>query len=370
MNKKKILLIHESLRGGGAEKVLIDILNNFDYNRYDIDFLLLQKDGVYLSQIPNQVRLLDFQIKKYPRFIKCALVRTRLYWPLLKKQLRSFFKNRHYVTVISFMESITAKCHSYLLNIGDRNISWIHTDMINNHYSKSYFPIPNSERDFYRKIDDIVFVSKEAKTQFSKLFNLDKGRVIYNLIDRNKIIEKSLLENPKKEKFTICNIGRLITVKRQDRIIEVAKLLKDKGYDIDFWIIGEGELRQKLLQQAKDLDVESNVHFLGFRNPYPYLRVADLFLLTSDAEGFPLVVSEALCLSKPIVSTAITGPIEQLGNGEYGRLTGFTSKEIADAIEDLIKNPNKLSKYSQKAKERGIKYFDVENTMNQIYEII
>lgn len=370
MHKKKILLIHESLRGGGAEKVLIDILNNFDYSRYDIDFLLLQKDGVYLSQIPHQVRLLDFEIKKYPRILKSVLVRSGLYWPIFKKQLRAFFKNKHYDTVLSFMESITAKCHSYLLNTGERNVSWIHTDMINNHYSKSYFPYPNSERNFYRKLDDVVFVSKEAKKQFTKLFNIDKGRVIYNLIDRDEIIEKSLLERPSKNKFTICSIGRLIPVKRLDRIIEVAKILKDKDFDIDFWIIGEGELRLELLQRAKDLGVESNIHLLGFRNPYPYLRIADLFLLTSDTEGFPLVVAEALCLSKPIVSTAITGPIEQLGNGEYGKLTGFSSKEIAGAIEALINNPAKLAKYAQKAEERGIKFFDVDNTMNQIYEIL
>lgn len=371
MTKKHILIIHSSLRGGGAEKVLIDILKNFDYNKYIVDLFLLSQSGVYLSQIPSQVNVLNFKIKQYPRRISSLLVRTNLYGWLLKKQVRRFFKGRQYDTIISFMEGVAAKCHSYMFDFAKRNITWVHIDLYQYHYSKIFFPWPNSEKAFYEKIDDVIFVSAAAKSQFKRSFGLDKGRVIYNLIDRKAIIAKASEIKLPKEKFTIINVGRLGPQKRQDRIIEVASIMRADGYDAEFWILGEGSLKEQLMTKAKDLGVESMIKFLGFStNPYSYIHTADIFLLTSDAEGFPLVVSEALCLSKPIVSTRITGPTEQLDNGKYGIMTGFNPREIADAIEKLQSNNELLEQYKVLAQKRAIELFDVEASMQQIYAAI
>lgn len=369
--KKKILIIHSSLNGGGAEKVLVDMLSHFDYTRYEIDLLLHVKEGVYINSLPNKVRLLDLHIRKFPIWSSGILVRTNLFGMYLKSKVRRYFANSHYDTIISFMEGPPSKCHSYLFDKADKHITWVHINLLKNHWSKVFFPLKDEEKKFYQRVGDIVFVSQDAMTNFEKLFGFQKGRVIYNLIDRNAIQKKAKEQVISTSKFTVCNVGRLVSQKRQDRIIKIASILKGKGCDVDFWILGQGTLETQLRNMAKEMQVEQMVHFLKFqKNPYAYIYAADVFLLTSDTEGFPLVVSEALCLNKPIISTQITGPTEQLDNGNYGILTSFDVHEMADWIIKLKDNPTLLAEYQRKAEQRSVEYFDVNRTMQQIYEVI
>lgn len=373
MKKKKILIIHSSLNGGGAEKVLIDILRNFDYNSYDVSLFLLSPVGTYMNEIPHQVHLVNGKLRKFPHCFMRIMVMTNIWGMSLRHDVRKIFADKYFDTIISFMEGQSAKCHSYLFDKGKKNISWVHTDLLSNHWSKLFFPIKGEEKRFYTNLTEIVFVSKMAQESFCKLFNLpsNEGKVIYNLIDRNDICSKANNEVLHKTKFTVCNVGRLTKLKRQDKIIKIAAILKEEGYDIDFWILGQGELENTLKEMCKKEGVENMVHFLGFkRNPYSYIKFSDVFLLTSDIEGFPLVVSEALCLGKPIVSTNITGPIEQLDNGKYGIITSRNVIEITNALKQLIDNPTLLKSYAQKAEYRGKTFFDVQQVMQQIYNIL
>ena len=136
-------------------------------------------------------------------------------------------------------------------------------------------------------------------------------------------------EKPKKRKFTIVAVGRLVEAKRFDRLINVCGMLKQNHYDVDTWIIGEGHLRNELEDQIKELHLQDNVFLLGFKNPpYAYMREADLFVSTSDVEGYPLVVCEAMTLGLPIVATKITGPMELLENNRYGLLVEKKEEDI------------------------------------------
>lgn len=373
MEKKKILIIHSALGGGGAEKVLIDILKNFDYTHYDVSLFLLVRKGIYINEVPNQVHFIQEQVKIFPRWCSRLMIKANIWGIYLKHAVRKIFFNSYFDTIISFMEGPAAKCHSYLFDKADKHISWVHIDLLKQHWSKLFFPLKGEEKNFYKKIDTIIFVSQSAQKSFCNLFNFPSniGNVIYNLIDRKSICAKAASEYHPKKKFTICNVGRLTKQKRQDRIIEIASLLKKDGYDVDFWILGKGELGDTLKEKSKVLNVESMIHFLGFqKNPYSYIKSSDLFLLTSDMEGFPLVVAEALCLGKPVVSTNITGPNEQLDNGKYGILTSFDTVGIANVLKQLIDNPALLKSYAEKAEYRGRTFFDVEQVMKQIYNTI
>lgn len=107
------------------------------------------------------------------------------------------FSREHYDTIVSFMESGPAKFHSYVLGRGKRNISWVHCDLLHNHYTTAFFPRLRSEKKFYAALNEVVFVSKDAKNSFSKLFQMDKGRVIYNIIDRLvKVMSPNAGESP------------------------------------------------------------------------------------------------------------------------------------------------------------------------------
>ena len=368
---KKILFILENMEGGGAEKVLVDILQNFDYNVYDVTLLLLRQKGVYLKRIPNSVHILSifddtysllFRLFRKYRMNKLTYLYQQF---LLKRQI----SNLRFFAIISFMEGYSVILHSYIMKLAIRNITWIHTDLKKNNWCLSYFNSFEQERTIYEKMDDIVFVSEAARQAFRDLFKINRGIVVYNLIDCLQIQKLAREKNIVKEKFTVCNVGRLICQKRQDRIIKVASIVRSKGYDMEFWILGTGPIESSLRKAAKENCVENIVLFKGFKeNPYPYIFSADVFLLTSESEGLPLVVAEALCLGKPIVSTRVTGPEELLAGGS-GILCDENVNEIAEKLIEIYNSRTLLDYYAEKARIRSL-VFDKNKTMQRIYDVI
>ncbi len=372
---KKILIIMQSLDGGGAEKVLIDILKYFNLDIYNVSICLLDKGGVYLKDIPKNIELLPYfhhsefymPVKKVSR--KLNLMNA--YYSMERFFFRKFIKIE-YDIVISFMEGQSLKYHSFIFDRCKKNISWVHINFNLNHWSSTFFKNHNEEELIYNLLSCIVFVSNDAKAEFNKLFKIThpSQKVIYNLIDRNNILNKSNKEDIEKHKFTICCVGRLYSQKRFDRAINVAKILKDKGFDFELWILGIGPLELDLKNQVKALGLTNFVKFWGFiKNPYPIMKKSDLYLMTSDTEGYPLVICEAICLGLPIVSTNITGVNEILDDGTYGVLTSFKETEIANILSELITNPIKLNNLSLLSQERA-RIFNPQNTMSEIYELL
>lgn len=268
------------------------------------------------------------------------------------------------------MEGPSAHYHSLLKGYALKNLTWIHTNFKMNHWSLKYWKNFDDEAKFYQSMDKVLCVSQGAKDVADRLFSLKgNSQVQYNLIDRDEICRRAQEKSVAKQKFTICNVGRLAEPKRQDRIIEVAKILKGKGLNVEFWILGVGPLESALKEQAHKAGVEDMVLFKGFQiNPYTYMNVADIFLLTSDTEGYPTVVCEALCLGKPIVSTNVTGVDELLADG-VGIVCSYDIKEIAESIEKLHIDPSLLKKYAHLSEKKGLR-FDKQTVMQQIYSLI
>lgn len=368
---KRILFIHQTLEAGGAEKVLIDILNNFNYLEYQVSLLIMNYKGVYCNQINTNCRL-NVLLKDYEQRLlgylrKCHMTKIVNYY--LRFKIRRLFKNQYYDTVISFMEGIPMLSHGYILDKADRHITWVHTDLVQNDWCKSVYSSQQQREDIYSRMHEVVVVSEGAKQSFIKLFPLLSPKVIVNLIDKPQIIEKSNASKYSFKKFTVCSIGRLCQSKRHDRIVEVADLCKQHKMDIDFIIIGKGPLHDYLQDLIQKKNVEDAVHLLGFKaNPYPYLAASDIFLITSDAEGYPLVVCEALCLGKPIVSTDVTGPHELLEDN-VGVLTELDSLAIFNAVRAIYLNQERRLFYSSQALQKS-RCFDVDTQMNAIYNLI
>ncbi len=369
---KNILIIQQNLQGGGAEKVLLDIINNFDYTKYNITLLLVDGQGIYINHINNQVKvysLLSTTEIKILGYLNKASLYLIIDW-YLKQKITKLLRKRHYDTIISFMEGISAKCHGFICKNAKKNISWVHIDLMLNNWCKNQFRSRREQRAIYDKMDQIITVSDGARIAFEKLFPGLKADVIYNIIDKQKIHEKAKQNTTYKPiHFTVCNVGRLAIQKRQDRIIEVAYLCKINNLDIDFIILGDGPQKKQLEQLIKERELEQNVHLLGFQtNPYPYISQSNAFLLTSDSEGFPLVICESLCLGKPIISTDITGPHELLEDGT-GILTSTNPVDIYDAIHKLYIDTELQTSYEEKSKAKSA-IFDIEKQMNEIYQII
>lgn len=376
--KKKILFIMPSLPGGGAEKVLIDILKNFDYRTYAVTLLLEFREGVYLNDVPGEVRVLSLHgqntiwFERLHRVLRAVRGYAIFHAMVYRRMLLRLLKGERFDTIVSFMEGAALKFHSYITGKAGRNLSWVHIDLKQKHWSLGFFRNAQDELAAYQKIDEIVFVSKDAEKHFSELYPLaeEKRTVIYNLIDRNTILSSSVSSPIVKTKFTICMVGRLNWQKRYDRALAVAKRLHDDGCDFELWILGEGNLESALKETAKAYGIEERVRFLGFKKPsYSYMREADLFLNTSEAEGYPLVICEALCLGLAIVATGISGASEILAGSEYGLLTGESEEDIYRGVKLMMGDETLRNHYREKARQRAA-MFDVPATMEQIYKIL
>ena len=175
------------------------------------------------------------------------------------------------------------------------------------------FKNKNDEINTYKKFDKIVCVSNIVKEQFVKKFNFDKNKVIvkHNVINKNKIIELSNKKNDfikPKDIFTIMSVGRLNAQKAYDRLLRIGNKLINEGYKINVIIIGEGTHYNKLNDYIKRHNLVEKIKLLGFKsNPYPYIKQADLFVCSSITEGLSTVVSEAIILGVPIVTTKCAG---------------------------------------------------------------
>ena len=376
---KSLLFLMPSLPGAGAEKVLIEILRHIDYTQYNVSLFLEYREGVYLQDVPDKVSIIALHGPNNLWFQRLhrRLVERGWYAPfhelVYRRMFLSLLRGKRYDTIISFMEGSAVKFHSYIFDKGKRNISWVHIDFQQKHWSLDFFRDAEDERQCYEKMDKIVFVSNDAKTGFDSLFHLsaEKYAVHYNIIDADRIRRLSqMCTAEQKNRFTICMLGRLNTQKRHDRAISVAKTLKELGYDFELWIIGDGELREKLENQIIEAGLQDVVKLKGFINPpYSMLAQADIFLNTSEAEGFSLVVAEAFCLGIPVVSTNVSGPRELLGDSEYGILTSQEEKDIASAVRTMMDKPLLRKHYSVMSITRS-QMFNVDASMSAFYKLL
>ena len=347
LKKKKILFIITGLVGGGAEKALMNLLGVIDKNAYDINLLVIFADRVGYEKISNVNVYTLFPAAKNILYKLAKHLYINLGVDCLIRYITCKRIPRKYDTIVSFLEGDSLLYHSFLCNNASVNVSWVHTDFVENHWSKRHF-VENDEYKAYVSLDKLVFVSDYAKKQFAKVFDLPdkvKQYVCANVINVDEIMAKSLEPiNIIKNKFTICSVGRLEEVKGYDMVINAAKILKERNIDADFWILGTGSQEKQLKEQLRQSQCEDMVHFLGYKdNPYPYMRLADVYLSSSYAEGLPLVLCEAQCLRKYIIATKTIGALQLLKAGNNCRLIDISAIAIADAVEEWITNNNCVS---------------------------
>ena len=369
-----------SMPVGGAEKVLVDIFDNIDFNEYNVDLLLYNNEGEMLSRISENVNI----------YYVFGPSKTNLLYRLKYKflyifHLISWWENRHlkkvkisqYDCIVSFCQGAAHKLHTFLLKNAPLHVSWIHSDLSLENWGKLFFDKSIKKQECaYNKMDRLVFVSKGAKDAFNRTFKINNNvdqRVIYNIVDVNKIrsLATDFTITKPHNKFLFLNSGRLVSPKKQIRLVEAARILKEKGYIFEIWILGEGPLRGEIQARISKYDLDNFVRLLGVKgNPYPYYKIADAFVLSSSQEGFSLVVCEAMSLGVPIVSTHVVGPTEILGEDSlYGLLVGESDEEIAGGLIKMMDSRSLRHNYSLKAIERS-KLLDKSIAMSEIYKVL
>ena len=139
---------------------------------------------------------------------------------------------------------------------------------------------------------------------------------------------------------------------------------------VRFKWVGDGELREKMEVLRDEMGLQDTVEFTGFiKNPFPHIKTADLMMVTSDFEGFCLVICEAMCLGVPVISTRTAGPTEIIGNNEYGILTDISAEALFDALKRWVNNPSERKAVAKKALARPDAY-SVDKTINELYNLI
>lgn len=369
MKKLKILFFIPHLMHGGAEKVLVNLVNNLDKSKYDITLQVLFDVGVNKKYLKEDIKYKYVFKKLFRGSSKIFKLFTPefLYKSLIKDE---------YDIVISYLEGTSARIISGC-PYDSKKISWIHIEMNDEDKFSVGFRNFKESQKLYSKFDEIICVSNTVKNEFLKTSKLNNKniRVLYNTNETDDILEKSK-EDVKditfnKDIINVCSVGKIIGTKGYDRLARIHKKLMDENLKHNIYILGIGDDQKKIEKYLNNNNLEDSFIFIGYKdNPYKYVAKCDLYVCSSYREGFSTAVTESLIVGTPVISTLCSGAQELLGyNGEYGLVVENSEEGIYEGLKKLLSDKDLLNLYKSKAKERG-KRFNKENTIMDVENLL
>lgn len=375
---KKVLFILPSLSLGGLERVQVTIANALVYRGYDVTVKVLENVLDLKDELDCRVHLVYKPYKPHKIMSRIPYIRHRFYddgmWETRatpKSLYKYYIGDEKYDVEIGFFRGLSIKIISGSNNKFSKKLAWVHSDFKHCGGVTNNFKSIKETKNAYSKYDKIICVSQQAKDSFNEIIGLpDKTVTIYNMLPIKKILSaaKEPVET-KKNRFTILSVGHLTKAKGYDRLLSAVKRLNNDGFNFDLWLAGYGEEEQMLKEFAKENNL-NNVKFLSYqKNPYKYMKAADLYVCSSRYEGFNLTVAEALFLETPVMSTDCTGPSEILAGGEYGMLVDNSEDGLYNGICGILNDKSLLDTYREKAILRK-PFFDGETIIQQIEDLL
>ncbi|MDP4088143.1 MAG: glycosyltransferase [Bacillota bacterium] len=384
--KKKILFVVWSFSaGGGAEKILANIVNGMDKNKYDIDVLELVDFGVKREPVNESVRILQPLMKirmdrKLSEKLRLKFYEFALnYYPAIAR--RAAIKD-NYDVEISF-NYLFPSFITTLSGSRTKKVAWVHgsiqdldyKNITDSRQKRRQRYLHNKQKKAFEKSDKIVAISSKTYNSIVDIYPESKDKIvkIHNGFNFNEIYEGSNERvdlGINKDVPVILGVGRLDKGKNFGLLIRAARLLKEEGLDFKVLILGEGDERQYLEKLIAEFKLEDSVQLKGFiNNPYPYFKNATLFCMTSTAEGFPTVIAEAMVLGCPFVSTAVAGAEELAEDGKCGLVEDWNENRIAKSIKEIILNKKKREDMSGNCIDK-IAEFTVENQVAKLQQLL
>lgn len=383
MEKKRILFINGHLNTGGVEKSLVDVLKHLDYDRYDVELLLLEDLGDYAPELPQQVHVRLQCLKNtygtvLDSLLRCVrqrdsfCFRMRLIFLLMKffGQRRIGLAqtlltgNQHYDCVIGFRPGICTQIAAFAVDANKRITWWHHGEI-------------NVDRSGYLEsagaCDQIAVVSEACRKMLAGAFPTlgNKMTVVPNMLDVDTIRQKAEAFQPYggDSGLHIVTLCRLSPEKHIENAIFAAQKLKEAGVAFRWHMVGDGSIESDLRKAAVNANVEDVFLFEGNQpNPYPYLKNADLFVHPSYVESQGLVVLEAMALGVPCVVTKSLGPCEFIEDGVNGILTEQNPESLTEKVLEMLTN-RELYEHIR-ANTRCPEQFAPENVMRKIEELL
>lgn len=363
---KVLFLIHD-LGQGGAEKVLVNLVNHMDKSKFDITVTALFGGGVNEQFLASHIKYKTV----FPKSIPGNSHLMKLFTP---KQLHKLFIKEKYDIEISYLEGPSARIISGCDDSGTKLVSWIHVEQHEMFKLASSFRNQKEAVLCYEKFDETVCVSEFVKNDFCNIVNFKKNcRVLYNTVESDKIIILSKEDGVKLDDRVIqlVAVGSLKKSKGYERLLKIIKRLSDNHYSVHLNVLGIGPMQQDLENYVKEYNLQNKVTFWGYKtNPYKYVAKCDLFVCASYAEGFSTAATEALIVGTPVCTVEVSGMKEMLGeNNEYGLVVENDDEALYQGIKKLITDKELLNHYKQKAIERG-KEFSTEKTVKAVEEML
>ena len=368
MKKKKILIVSHAMEIGGVEKALLGLLENIDTKEYQVDLFLLRHEGELLKYIPDNINVLP-EIPAYSVLarsmkdtVKEGHVCLTLARLLGKHKAKVFDKKNKYThssvaieyshkytkrfmpdiqpdiqydLAISFLtphyfvtEKVNAKC----------KMSWIHTD-----YSMVQVDI-KSELKMWEAYDYIVSISDDVTRSFLRTFpTLENKIIVIENILPKKLIDKQAREHVSEifesDYINLLSIGRFSDAKNFDNVPDICRRILEKGIKVKWYLIGYGGDEVLIRKKITEAGMQNYVILLGKKeNPYPYIRMCDIYVQPSRYEGKCVAVREAQMLGKPVIITNYATSGSQLENGVDGVIVPMENGYCADHIAEIIKS--------------------------------
>lgn len=349
---KKILFVIDSLNCGGAEKSLLSLISLLDAKKYEKHLWILHRGGVLEKMVPK-----DVVIEQEPSYNRWERLKKRFGHLLFYFRWRYLNKKHHhhaellwrtsgryfkglddsYDIAVAYQQGVPTYIVATKIK-ARKKLAWINVDIKSAGYNILY------NDPFYNKMNWIVCVSEllESIMQNNMPQFTSRIRRVYDIV--NPDVVRSLAQEPLPDKIkdktkgrlVITTVARMAEQKNYPLALETALLLRQRGLDFVWFLVGDGPLLGYIRGMIKEKQLTDCVRALGLRiNPYPYIQAADIYVQTSSFEGFGLTIAEAKMLCKPIVSTDFEVVYNQLQNGVNGLISPQDPKSLANAIITL-----------------------------------
>ena len=387
--KKKVIFHSGSLRMGGLERVLVEVLQNIDLDKFEIKLLIeddLPKENIFEKDIPKEIEityLISENILHKTQKLRAnkknilskigynIMMQVERY--IRNKNLMNFLKENQAEVLVDFDNGLNKDIHKIK---GMKKIAWLHNSIPKLKKKKSKIERFGKRLNNY---DTIVAICDDMKEETEKIYPFLKGRVkrIYNPFNFERIkklsIDDSNLSIKEKEVLKenyIVAVSRLDNVQKDyPTLLKAFRKLKDEGFDKKLYIIGDGPDKGEIRNQIEELKLEEDVKLLGQqKNPYIWMKNADLFVHSSKYEGFGLVLVEAMINEIPVVSTNCpVGPKEVLDNGNCGVLVEVEA--IEELVNGILEGLENKEKYLKKSKAR-VEEFNSKKVIKEYENLI
>lgn len=389
MSKKKIIFVNGHMNVGGVEKTLLDLLNAIDYTKYDIDLLLIEELGDYISLINNNINIIYKNTNNiYGPFISTIIKNLKrgnirdvlhriiiqisfIIGPKCYYLLKPFFPiSKHYDYAIAYRPGECANLVAYVVN-SNKKLCWWHHGECNYNKKEIDYSIK-----IWKHFDKIVTVSNACQKMIKLKFPIFSDKIVtlpnmLNINQLNILAEKQAPYTEIKNKLILVTVGRLYIEKHIENVVDAAAQLIDRGYSKFVWfIIGDGDLYNCIKEKINKYNLDKWVIMLGsINNPYPYIKYADILVHTSYIEAQCTTMLEAMALKTPCVITRTINPQDFTFDNYNCLIAEQNNYSLTTRIIEIINNKELQNKLINNGEKTAINYTP-QNIISQFEFII